>query len=302
MNSDILHAIVVVSNPAKYKRRYELFEKFVKKYKNFNPRLRLHTAELQQGDKPFMTSATHKFRTNHELWHKENLINLTVQRLPKNWKYLAWIDADIVFSNERWVEDTIEALQHFKVVQMFQHLADMGPNGEILSVYQGFGYYVFANSDDKKGFEKDAHTGNAWAITRRAYNKIGGLIEFGILGSGDYHMAMAFIGVKNDIITEKLHDNYKLLCEIFEERCAQYINRNIGYVPGTAMHSFHGNKKNRFYQTRWHILARNQFDPIRDIYKDAQGLWQLTNEKPQLRDDIRRYFRSRNEDSIDNDK
>ena len=62
------------------------------------------------------------------------------------------------------------------------------------------------------------------------------------------------------------------------------------------MHYFHGNKADRKYQDRWKILVDNQFDPLVDIYKDSNGLWQLDDTKIKLRDSIRRYFRERNED------
>jgi hypothetical protein len=35
----------------------------------------------------------------------------------------------------------------------------------------------------------------------------------------------------------------------------------------------------------------------RDIKRDWQGLWQLTDRKIRLRDELRAYFRSRDEDS-----
>ena len=49
--------------------------------------------------------------------------------LPINWKYVAWIDADIRFTNKNWVKETIEALgsgrAHF--LQLFERALQMGP-------------------------------------------------------------------------------------------------------------------------------------------------------------------------------
>ena len=42
-----------------------------------------------------------------------------------------------------------------------------------------------------------------------------------------------------------------------------------------------------------------ELDPDRDIRKDHQGLLQLTRAGERMRNDLRGYFRSRNEDSID---
>lgn len=62
------------------------------------------------------------------------------------------------------------------------------------------------------------------------------------------------------------------------------------------MHTFHGSKTRRGYSSRDVILARHQFDPYRDIFPDAQGIWQFNPDKWELRDDIRRYLISRYED------
>jgi hypothetical protein len=85
----------------------------------------------------------------------------------------------------------------------------------------------------------------------------------------------------------------------WQERCEKHIRRDVGFVPGTILHSFHGKKKDRGYQDRWKILIKNKFDPELDLMRDHQGLYKLTDRSIKLRDEIRRYFRSRNEDSRD---
>ena len=72
------------------------------------------------------------------------------------------------------------------------------------------------------------------------------------------------------IITNKLNENYKKMCIAYQDRCERHIKRNIGYVPGTICHFFHGAKKARQYSNRWQILIRNDFDPLKDIKKDDQ--------------------------------
>jgi hypothetical protein len=129
---------------------------------------------------------------------------------------------------------------------------------------------------------------------------MGGLIDFAVLGSADHHMALAWIGNVNCSMNINLSPNYKLLLNIFQDRCERHIQRNIGYVNGTILHHWHGAKRHRQYKERWQILVENEFDPIHDIKRDWQGLYQLENTKIKLKDDIRRYFRERNEDSIDN--
>ena len=294
-----LYVISVVSNPARFSTRYRLFNEFCERMKN-EKNMVLITVELQQKSRPFVTNSTIKLRSEHELWYKENLINIATRYLPYHWEYMAWIDADIEFHNKDWVRETIEQLQTYKVVQLFSHAIDMGVKKETLQVHLGFGYqYVNGETWREAKYGNFWHPGYAWAITRQAYNDIGGLMEFPILGSADNHMSLSFIGMVEKSLNSKLHENYKLLARIFQEKCEKYIKRNIGFVHGTILHHFHGNKVDRKYQDRWNILINNQYDPLRDIKKDCHGLFLLEDEKIKLRDEIMMYFRQRNEDSVD---
>jgi hypothetical protein len=42
----------------------------------------------------------------------------------------------------------------------------------------------------------------------------------------------------------------------------------------------------------------NDFNPRTDLSRDWQGIYQLTPNKPNLRDGIRNYFEGRNEDDL----
>ena len=36
-----------------------------------------------------------KYKLSSYFWCKENLINIAISKLPSDWKYVSWIDADI---------------------------------------------------------------------------------------------------------------------------------------------------------------------------------------------------------------
>jgi len=297
-----LDVIAVVSNPARFNTRYRLFQEFCARME-LEPAVRLHKIELQQRSRPFITDAQIQLRTDHELWYKENLINIAAQHLPQDAEYVAWIDADIEFQNKDWVRETLEQLQTYDIVQLFSHAIDLGPRGETMVVHTGF-CYLYVNGEPMSNYTpgstyKFGHTGYGFAMRRSAYNAMGGLIEFAVLGSADAHMCMAWIGKVGKTLNPGLHKNYRGLCNIYQDRCERHIKRNIGYVPGTILHSWHADKSMRQYKTRWNILLEHEFDPLRDIKKDINNLWILEDSKPAFRDDLRRYFRQRNEDSVD---
>jgi hypothetical protein len=144
------------------------------------------------------------------------------------------------------------------------------------------------------------HPGFAWAMTRRAFDGIGGLIDFSVLGSADYQMARCFIGHGRTSLPKKAHKSYHKAVSEYQRRCDEYIKGDVGVVNGTIIHDWHGSMKNRRYVERWAVLTENKFNPLKDIKRDWQGLYQLNcPDKVGLRDGIRRYFNERNEDGID---
>jgi hypothetical protein len=310
--SNTLHVVSVVSNPVGFASRYNLYRQFEKNIKLHN--VNLVTVELAFGDRNF--EVTDKTNPNHvqvrawdELWHKENMINIGIGRLPSDWQYVAWIDADIHFHNPNWVNNTLNALQHHMVVQPFSDCIDLGPQGETLAWHKSFcAQYVeepldaLLKSNNGYGGYNSAnnisfpHPGYAWAARREAIDGIGGLMDWAILGSADHHMAWAFVGHVMKSYPGNLHNNYLKRLLHFQERCDQHIKHDIGYVKGTILHSFHGPKTKRKYQERWSIIKKHQYDPERDIIKDSQGVYYLGSNKIGLRDDLRKYFRQRDED------
>jgi hypothetical protein len=139
-------------------------------------------------------------------------------------------------------------------------------------------------------------TGGAYAFRRSAYEAVGGMLDRCILGHGDWYMAYQLVGQEPpDIHSQKYAPAYKDYVLAWGEK-AKRIKRNVGYVDAMAMHMFHGSKTRRGYSSRDVILAKNKFDPYRDLHPDYQGIWQFDPEKWELRDDLRRYFISRGED------
>lgn len=309
-----MHVITVISNPVRYHSRYELYQNFKQHMEASGANL--WTVEIAFGDRPFeITTGLRQeiqFRSFDEIWHKENMINLAMARLPHNWEYVAWVDADIMFQNPYWLTETVQQLQHYMVVQLFANAVDLGPRHEIMQTHRGFikGYFdegfKFPNNRNADwsyyGYGPNgsfAHPGYAWAARREAIEHLGGLIDFAVLGSGDHHMACAFIGEAEKTFPSKIHSRYAQKILRWQERALKYLHRDIGYVDGTISHYFHGKKVDRKYKDRWAILVDNNFDPDLDLKRDSQGLYVWTDNNHKIRDAVRAYNRGRNEDSID---
>lgn len=295
-----LHVIAVISNPCQFARRYILAREFIKRMEN-EDNIILYIVELAYNNqKYYVTEKNNKrhlqLRTSIPLWHKENMINIGVRKLlPKTWKAFAWVDADVEFENPSWALDTLKILNGCKdVVQIYSHAVDMDKDNNAMSIFSSFGFQYSKNSPYGGTGINMWHPGFAWAMSRKAYEKVGGLYELSILGAGDHNMAFAFLGSSAKSLNMSVTQDYKQSVVDFETHAKRL---RLGYVPGVIRHYFHGSKKNRKYQERWRILVDNKYSPSLHITTDASGLLIPTKDCPQeMLDSILAYFEERNED------
>jgi hypothetical protein len=318
MGANRLIVVTMVSNVIRFRSRYALYRKFVQEMERAG--VTLITVEVALGDRPYqITESTNphhlQLRVWTEYWHKEPAINLGFAhaiRLYPDAEYLAWIDADVSFINQsyenkahedeqaNWATETIHALQHYQVIQLFSEAIDMSPKGQYVHRHKGYMATYLADRDSKKprgaGYFDNGHPGYAWAARREALDIVGGLPDFCILGSADRHFAALLLGVVDTTYNHKVHPNYSKPLLAKQALADRWIMRDVGYLPGTLIHYWHGPKAKRKYKERWKILVDNQFDPEKDLVRATNGMWELTHYNPHLRDDLRQYFRERDED------
>lgn len=267
---------------------------------------------------------------DHELWIKEALIKIGVRSLPQDWKLMCWADADVRHERPDWVEETKHMLQHYRVGQTWSHSIDLGPKrgvltnewgndvdrsfcaawmagdvdmGEVREDYRGEGHTVvravsralLANQGKR---DHRQHYGYCWSIRREAWDGIGGLPDWLVTGSADFHSALAFAG-KLSRSEAYISDGCTRRLREFARRCDEHIRQDIGCVPGLLMHGFHGPKRKRFYLSRKDILQESGFDPDTHLTYDWQGIPSLAGDNRILRDGLRRLAILRDEDSTE---
>lgn len=318
------YVVTIISNPIRYQSRYKLYRQFAEMCRHAG--VTLITVEQAFGDRPFMI--TERDNINHlqvrsvdELWHKENMLNLGMNYMMQvypNAKYVAWVDADVfpMMPPRQWFEETYHALQHYEIVQMFEWSMDLDPSYNALHAkrhsfiaeYIENGYHkpvkagIWETAEDGYYNSKNGHTGFAWAANVDAITKLGGLLDVCIVGAGDWHMAHALVNCIEMSIPKDATPGYIEHLMNWQLMAERHIKQDIGFVHGTIYHYWHGKKVDRKYWDRWKILWENAYDPRIDIKKDVQGLWVLESwdeRQRKMRDQMRSYFRQRNEDSID---
>jgi hypothetical protein len=311
MRPELLTVVTAVFNPRRFASRIRLYNDFARYVRKAG--CRLVTVEVAFGERPFEIAADPDtgdvihLRTNSELWHKERALNIGIQHAldTPDTKYIAWIDADVTFLDPDWASETVHALQHYDVVQMFGQAAFCDPDDEILWTCPS-AFKVF----EQKGYHQQppiateyiarGHPGLAWACRANTWRNLEGLLDTCVSGSGDTLMAWALRGRWDGCLPpDPLSPGYIAAIKRWARRCDLHVRQNVGYVPGTCLHRWHGKSEHRGYDKRWQIISFHQFDPEQDLVVDGNGLYAWrTGHKPHLEHDLRLSSSSRNEDSL----
>jgi hypothetical protein len=349
--SDYIHeplfVLCPIYNPIRYKARWRLYERFAKHVKDsggvlvtieasFRDRHHALDEGETQHETPIHQTAPekptefHRSRTDHphmyikvrcdsEFFLKENLLQLAMNRLPPEARYIAWVDGDVAFTRPNWVGETVHQLQHWDWVQMWSDAVDVGPLYMPIATHKSFMWCLHHNLPLPSGslawdqYYQPAparqpgapnlwHPGYAWAARREALDAVGGLIQFAVLGAGDNHMARALVGKVEESFHPNVHPRYQELLREWQTRALRHIDHRVGYVSGLLIHYWHGAKVRRNYWQRWRILVEQQFNPDTDIQQNTQGVLELVDAGDErrriLRQRLMRYLRARHEDSI----
>lgn len=312
-----LHLIVSLFNPSGYQSRYTRYHQFaeyVSKFKN----VQLWTVEGVHPGQDFQVTRENdpfhlRVRLSEWIWHKEALLNVLIKKLPDDGNPIAWVDADIIFARPDWVEATLEKLEEVDVVQMFSQCQELTDEYNLLpgnlrrGMIAAYKAGMHMHTDGPCAYPRPGpittvlgHCGYAWAMTREALRKMGGkLLDHAIVGSGDYQMATAWCGDVSAAIPSGISEGYLKAIQDY----AQLVKDEgitVGFVPGIALHLWHGKRKDRGFEWRDRILVQHQYNPATDIAYDETGLIHLVEDGSgrvqSMHEAIKGYFNSRNED------
>ena len=243
-----------------------------------------------------------KFPVKDIIWVKENIINLAFKHLPEDWKYGGWFDRDIVMCNPNWVEQAKIALQYYDLIQPWRECLYLNEKYEHEHV--NFGEWQVRNPFKVNSFcevqvekektgslndKKFAHPGQAWCVNRKFFDKMGGLYDHCILGSGDGIMMFAYLQKKNHEMIERLKTSALPYIEKVKD-C------KLGYIDGMILHLYHGKLSNRKYLSKHNYYDMFGFNPLEHLDYDENGVLYLTPSGKEFEQYIKTYLIGRAED------
>ena len=302
-------AITSYFNPVRYRRRhlnYKIFRKHLK-----IPLVAVELTydedfELQEGDADILV----RVRGGAMLWQKERLLNVALQALPKCCKKVAWLDCDIIFCDDDWVESANRLLDGVKLVQLFKHVNFLPPYWDAAcpttEVEFSTTSAAYALSSGvpvadylEYCFSRRAgaySNGFAWGARRELLDRHG-FYDACIIGGGDSAMVFGahryFVELMDrHHMNEHQRNRYRTWAQPFYDS----VQGNTPALDGDILHLWHGNVADRATRTRHETLQRFRFDPFKDVAIQENGSWGWNTDKPELHDYVRNYFFSRRED------
>jgi hypothetical protein len=295
----MLNVITVYYNYCQYQSRFQVSKDFIERYQN-HPQINLFVVELVYQNQDFVLTNKEnqnhlQLRTEHPLWHKENLINIGIQRLlPKDWKYVAWIDCNLEFENNDFIEKTLEKLKNNDFVQMFSLIKYKDKCKNTTEQFYSFVYSVLNNR-----FDFSSKPGGAWACTYEGYQKIGKLFDKSLCES-DCILAHALALKRNYYFREKKDVIY---LNHVHQYVQNIVNNNISVscVNNIVSYFWHGNQDVRKYHLfRKQMIVKYHYNPGYFSYDNSGVLVPSNNCSSQILDYIKAYFNARKEDNIIN--
>ena len=234
--------------------------------------------------------------TSSLLFHKESLWNIAARRLTSAEK-LIFLDADLVFEDTGWLTRCCNALDQFDVIQPYSEARWLDRNGMVDMVRPPSSDAIHAGL---KPTLRAYHPGFGWGLTRRAFDRLGGIYELSVAGNSDALFALA---LRENILHDAVLSWYgakqdkTVLSESYKSyrRHAASLNLAVGTPKNvTVTHLWHGDRKNRQYIERGDLFPRRD-DGEYAVHVADSGLLEW-DDVEKSNDSVRPYFFGKRDD------
>lgn len=192
---------------------------------------------------------------HHILWQKERLLNLLCERLPPEYRYVAWVDGDIIFRDRNWVTKALAAMRHYDIIQPWERAEILGADGREDRIIESV------------CSPRGVHPGYAWVCRREVFP----LYDACVIGSADGLMAQTW-GLHRDTKAPNFFQQPNPWSEHSERWGERQRGWRLGNLRGVIDHLWHGRWQDRHYRKRLVKLTNLGFNPESDLALDG-GIW-----------------------------
>lgn len=241
--------------------------------------------------------------TDEIYWQKEQLLNIGIKQLiDEKLEYIAWVDTDISFLDDAWVERSIKNIKKYKIAQLFNvafRESASGIRAKRVPALTSFIKKTHANPGVI--FKRWGAPGYGFGYHTSCFSK-SLLYDKAIVGSGDYlnligalHTSASKPELEKDRFFIKA--NPKFLNHYLDWVDSNGLNlSSIGTCNNSIGVKYHGETNKRQWLTRDSILSSCKFNPDNDLIDLKNGTYALKNRN--LAESIKNYFHSRGDDDF----
>ena len=255
-------------NPQNNEHRKKAFDIFYDSIKHLNHRIVEGVIGDAEPQLPLTSSIT-RIYTKDLLWHKEALLNAVIKDLPQKFKYVFWLDTDVLFTNKDWLVQGVEELKYNNIIQPFEYCVHLN-EGELKPSFDVTYEKQFASdpalrhkslwrsfcanfkTNDLSGdtnYDKHGHVGFAWGAKRSVLETMP-LYDRALIGGCDHLIAHAAAGdILHPCIKKSFTENLSEI-EEWSDDFYSLVKGKISYVTGDLHHIWHGDVSKRQYLKR----------------------------------------------------
>jgi hypothetical protein len=250
-----------------------------------------YTIELVFGQRsPELAPSSHVFHvhSNSYMFHKERLCRILETKIPKKFKKIAFLDADLLFSDADWYSKMSSKLDSHDVVQGFEHAHWLDPTYKHVLLTR-----ESAVKSNTPIFSHAYHPGFVWGFRREWYKQVG-FFDWAVSGSGDTLSVAAWMKQK---MPRNSHSLPLSIRSAYDDYCKLRTPR-ISYIKGLhVFHLYHGSRANRQYVER-HAILNNDTDIRKMVKQNSDGTyeWIQPNDINKI---MLQYFVTRDDDGIE---
>lgn len=227
-------------------------------------------------------------RSKSYMFHKERMCRVLETKIPKKYKKIVFMDADLFFSDPDWYTQMSMKLNTHDVVQGFEmaHWLDLTYKNVMLSRES-------AVKSTKPVYSHKYHPGFIWGFRRDWYQKIG-FFDWAVSGSGDTLAVAAWMKQTFDkdfnSLPLSMKESYKNFCTMKKPRISYLEDIHI-------FHLYHGSRANRQYVDRHKIMnIEKDIQALLRVNKDGMFEWK---DGQRWNSHFLRYFNSRTDDGVE---
>lgn len=305
MNTSDIALVVCYFNPLNYLSKYLNFLLFYDKIQTYSNIKIIFVESYTRNCKLRINKNVGNvlsFKNESFFWKKENLLNIGIKNLIKEYQYVGWLDSDIIFQDENWISKIKNELKTHDIVQVASTINKERNNGKTICVKSMTSYYERGVVDIKNTLARIGEPGYGYVYNKDILNTKIPLYDKCICGGGDYLNLLGFI--QNEEFINKIKSNQERIFGSNKNMQINYIHwynennktKTIGCADNTILVKYHGTQVNRKYYTRDIIPNKLCFIPEKDTSYSKSG--ELLLNRTDISCAIKKYFESRNEDDF----